>query len=510
MTAVRTSVSAVDTMASHFRKINQRLASLERASSSGGGGGGVPSDWTPYDARFVNVPGDAMNGPLTIGPVSPASNELLALKAPAATYAYVGFYQSVTRRGWVGAHFTNGDMYLSADTGLAIIQASAAGGSVDLRAIASDGVINMRAGSALQMTVSPTVVRIPTNVLELGVPSDFWASPGSQTALFFPSGSSGLGNICSNGSYRLGFYSNGYRTAAGWTNFNVAGLTGSAALEVDPQGLIIMRAQATAPSSAAGPAEVARVVPQALLIGKTGYNTWTTAPGHEFWQANGQYLTTMDTASVNIWCNHVGAADANAVGFIRFTRGGATLSNIVQATTVGITISNCTTTPPSHGPFKGNIIELADDGALDRVMLWRPVSYQWRYDDDGELDERAEPSGDVHHGFVAQELNEVAPHAVVPGRGTEDEHRAWRELAGRYIAANDAAAKWDQARELDPDADIGERPIVPDDPGDDPFAMWQINPDEMLADLAAAVQRLTRTVRAQAEDIAQLRAQLAA
>lgn len=34
-TGASTSVSAVDTMASHFRKIYQRLASLERASSSG-------------------------------------------------------------------------------------------------------------------------------------------------------------------------------------------------------------------------------------------------------------------------------------------------------------------------------------------------------------------------------------------------------------------------------------------------------------------------------------------
>lgn len=68
MTGVPNSVSSVSTLASHFRKINQRLASLERASSSGGGGGAI--DWTQgyttYDPRYINVGGDTMTGDLSV------------------------------------------------------------------------------------------------------------------------------------------------------------------------------------------------------------------------------------------------------------------------------------------------------------------------------------------------------------------------------------------------------------------------------------------------------------
>ena len=50
-------VTDVDTFASRIRDLTGRIATLERAAKSAGGGGGVPSDWTPYDDRYVNVTG---------------------------------------------------------------------------------------------------------------------------------------------------------------------------------------------------------------------------------------------------------------------------------------------------------------------------------------------------------------------------------------------------------------------------------------------------------------------
>jgi hypothetical protein len=226
MTGVPNSVRAVDTMAAHFRKINQRLASLERASTSGGGG--VPSDWTPYDTRFVNVPGDAMSGPLTIGPVSPAANELLALKAPAGAYAYMAWYQSVTRRGWVGAHPTLGDVWLVADVSDLILRSSV-------------GVVRLQGGAAADaLTIQSTKVAsmVP---FQSQVPADFWSANSAQ--IFFGT----IGHVGTDGSNRIGIYSNTYRNI-GNTSSNGGGFAGSAAVECDPTGYVLFRADTGIPA----------------------------------------------------------------------------------------------------------------------------------------------------------------------------------------------------------------------------------------------------------------------
>jgi hypothetical protein len=53
------SVSPVDEMAEHFKRITQRLASLERAVNTG-------LELVDLDARYVNVGGDTMSGALTV------------------------------------------------------------------------------------------------------------------------------------------------------------------------------------------------------------------------------------------------------------------------------------------------------------------------------------------------------------------------------------------------------------------------------------------------------------
>lgn len=572
MTGVPASVSSVNTMAQHFRKINQRLASLERSSSSGGGGGGggPPSDWTPYDDRFVNVPGDRMTGPLqllvpveglqiarsdgsnsphigwydstfatryayalatasdfrlvhatanvaimpgavktfdfapsvstglvpvAIGPLtSGLGGELLGLKSPVGTYAYIGFYQASTRRGWVGAHLTNGDMYLNADTGMAVISSTLS--SVEIRAIAAGGVINFRAGASNQMTIDSSIVSIPTNVLQLDMPSDFW-SP-STAYIGFPT----LGGIASNGSYRIGFYSNGYRNAAaGWTNYNVNGIVGSAALEVDPSGAILFRAQATAPSSNAGPAEQARINASAVLFGKTGYNTWQTVAGFEYWNSSICTMTT-DAVTAPLFLVHIGAADAANIHFTRYYRGSTLIGSVAQVATTGVAFNTT-----SHGPFKGDVRDVTDAEALDLLDALRPVRFRWKFDDNGDLHEDGTPSGDEQHGFIAQELYGVAPYAASLGHGTQAEHDAWLIEHERYTqlaTAHEAAVEQAIADGVDP-------PTPPDldDPGDDPFCPAQTDDSKLVNDLTAALQALKRIVLAQADDIAQLRAQLA-
>jgi hypothetical protein len=474
MTGVPNSVSPVDTMAAHFRKINQRLASLERASSSGGGGGTI--DWTQgfstYDPRYIEpaelaaqlglylpLTGGQLSGPLVIQP-SPGVAEVLALKSPAATYAYAAFYQGTVRRGWVGAHPTVGDFYVAADTGKIILSAP------------NDEVYS---SSRVQLD----------GVTQVNQPTDFWSL--SSTTFFCGT----LGAFCTNGSYRVGFYGNGWRSGTGWHDAASNGSHGSTAIELDPTGIIYLKAQPTAPTGSGGATIQVEIDGSAVQFHKTDGNV--DSSGLMFDVNDRLWLTT--PSGYNLLCVHIGAADANAQVFVDFRRpSNARIGSITQVSTTGVAFNTT-----SHGPFKGNVRDIDDDEAIDRVMRWRPVAFQWRTDDDG-LSEDAEPSGDVHHGFIAQEMHEVNPDAVTPGYGTWAEHVEWRELARAYGAASQLHADW---AAIDSD-ERGPEPFVPDDPGDDPFQGWQGDWSFNVPDLAAAVQALIRQNRALTARIAQL------
>ena len=450
-----------------------------------------PGVWTPVgvggisqvdaDSRFVNVDGDTMTGPLSISNAG-AYSELIALKSPAATYAYIGYYQNNVRKGWMGAHLTNGDIYVNADTNDLYCVATV--GNVNIRAPGAAATVNIRAGSADQVVISSTMVTIPTNIVAIQTPPNFW-SPASNHFFFGQ-----LGAITSNGSYRLGFYSNGYRGGPGgtgdWTNFNVNGIVGSAALELDPSGLIYLRAQASAPANSAGAAIVSTVEPLGQGWGRT-LAQYATVDGVDI-RGDGRIITTTDATTIYNQFIHFGAADAASAIWLSLRRGTTQIGSITQVATTGAAFNTT-----SHGPFKGNLVDLADDEALARVMLWRPVAYQWRTAD-GDYDERAEPSGPVCHGFVAQELHSVEPHAVAVGYGTPDEHREWVARQAEYdrvLGVYQAQVEHAVEHDLTP-------PPPPDiaHPGDDPFQPWGVDGSKLVPDLAAAVQVLIRQNRA--------------
>jgi hypothetical protein len=194
-----------------------------------------------------------------------------------------------------------------------------------------------------------------------------------------------------------------------------------------------------------------------FLHGKSVSNTWATTGGIEMWQADGQFFITNATATFNA-ITHISAADANGASYLRFYRTGTNImGNISQVSTTGVTYG-----ATSHGPFKGNIQDLDDDAALERLRAWRPVSYQWRLNAQGDFDERAEPTGPVEHGFIAQELYAIQPSAVAVGYGTEEAHRKWKAAGSE---------------------------------GASPFLPWMVDPAKLMADVVAATQAIDRRVQ---------------
>jgi hypothetical protein len=377
----------------------------------------VWSDGFPtYDPRYVNVAGDTMTNPLIIQPAAGTGSEYLALKGSAGLYAYIGFYESTVRKGWIGKH-TAGDMYVNADTNNLYLAASA--GDVHLRALGAS-MIHLRADTADQMTIDNSYVKIPTNILQLQLPGDFWSQGTGFIAV------PGLGNISTQGSNRVSICSNGYRTASGWANLGAGGNNGAAIVDVDPIGAVLFRCQTTTPSSNAGPPESARINQNAFLVGKTSYNTYTTTSGFEVWNADGQFFSTLTTSTFNAIV-HLSAADANGIGYLRFYRTGATiLGSINQVSTTGVVYN--TTSDKRLKEFTRNF---DDDEALDIIRAIAPVHYTWI----------GNPDTSEKIGFFAQDLFLVAPEAVTAGEGEpgDEDFVPWGvdygRLTPRIIAA---------------------------------------------------------------------------
>jgi hypothetical protein len=209
-----------------------------------------------------------------------------------------------------------------------------------------------------------------------------------------------------------------------------------------------------------------RMVPNGMLFGKNTINTMATVEGAEIWASSGQMFSTTTAVSSNQWLVHIGAADAANMAYTRYYRAGSViLGSVAQVSTTGV-VYNTT----SHGPWKDNVQDLDDDEALARVDRWRPVSFQWKFDENGVQSENGTPGGEVNHGFIAQELNEVQPSAVTPGYGDEADMPAW-------IARRDAA--------LAADKEFNEP---------EPFMPWGMSPGALVPDLVAAFQALTRKV----------------
>lgn len=233
-----------------------------------------------------------------------------------------------------------------------------------------------------------------------------------------------------------------------------------------------------------------------FLVGQTNNGQFLTDAGAQVRPAGNVMATTEAASTACFWGVHLvsSAADANGQRFLTFRRGSAAeIGTITQVNTTGVAYNTT-----SHGPWKGNVTDLDDDAAVERVESWRPVSYQWKFDADGNLSEDGDPGGEAEHGFIAQELHKVQPSAVTPGYGTQAEQKAWQERSDAHQAAVDARASeqadWDAAP---PDERAGDRPenLPPfDEP--DPFMPWQGDWAKLVPDLTAAVQSLIRRNRA--------------
>lgn len=192
-------------------------------------------------------------------------------------------------------------------------------------------------------------------------------------------------------------------------------------------------------------------------------------PIHSTWAFNGGSLSL----------SHIGGADTTGGMYVRFDRFTSLIGTITQASQSSVAFNST-----SHGPFKGDVTDLDDDEALARVASWRPVSFRWKFNSDGFLDEHGLAQGDVTHGFIAQELYEVQPSAVTPGTGNQEDYDAW--LVRKHDHEMQLAA-YDPESGSDPPEPFTEM---------NPFMPWMADNAKLVPDLTAAVQALIHKVRA--------------
>jgi hypothetical protein len=235
-----------------------------------------------------------------------------------------------------------------------------------------------------------------------------------------------------------------------------------------------------------------------FLVGKTAIDA--DANGLQY-QANFDRLWVSGVNGYNFAAVHLGAADANGQRFLECRRvGGVGIGSITQVNTTGVAFNTT-----SHGPFKGEVQDLDDDEAIARVELWRPVSFRWKFDETGTLSETGTPGGEVDHGFIAQELNEVQPSAVTPGEGTWAEHLEWQVAIAEKVAIDRNNIELNEAYEAalvaynNGEGELPELPelqSVPDVPIDSPFTPWVGDWSKLVPDLTAALQAVIRQNRA--------------
>jgi hypothetical protein len=500
------------------------------------------ADWSPFDARYVNVAGDTMIAPLTI---TGASSEKLKIATDvAAAYAYIGFYDELNaRHGWLGKLASAaGPMYYVSD------------GVLDLNLIAG-GTLNLQGGSLIQMTAGgvsgPSLdadsFNIPaTHYLDLGsttrqmiglyggsagggygigVQGSTWYARSGSTFSFHRGGvhdnaantpgGTGVENMRlgsvglyvagsadvlrlhgSGAASYIGFYCSSASIAAPPTRSGYIGFSSATALlinnEVASGYLYLDHGASGGMIIREGGVEQARFDSAGILnIGRTSNGAYYTDAGSDLRPA-GQTLMTASTVNSYPWLIRTGAALAAGQRFISFrtaTSGvGSEIGHINMATTT--TTAYSTT---SDKRFKANVRDIDDDDALARLKKWRPVAFQWKLDDDGQPSIDGEPRGEVHHGFLAQDLAKVQPHAVQPGHGTWKQLLAFRR---RHRAWQDREARRKRERPDDQPERFDEM---------DPFAPWGGDWSIMVPDLVAATQALVRRVEAQDDELRELR-----
>jgi hypothetical protein len=218
-----------------------------------------------------------------------------------------------------------------------------------------------------------------------------------------------------------------------------AGGTACGTVQATTADLIVSAAGATIGLWVAG-SERARLDASNLLVGKSAANA--AVAGVEI-GASGKIVHTLGVASVNQQSTHIGTADANAVSYCLFQRtGAATLGNITQVNTTGVAYGTT-----SDKRLKTLTRPVDPVEALDKVAAMAPVHFTWN--DAADAGEQV--------GFFAQDLEPVAPEAVVVGTGQPGD-------------------------------------VVDDQTGDGGFVPWTTDLSKLVPTLVAAIQGLTARI----------------
>jgi hypothetical protein len=507
------------------------------------------SDWAPIDAhndpRYVNVPGDTMTGGLTVA----ANGELFKLITTAVDqYGYIGFYdQAGTRHGWLGkGNAAPGPMYYVSDPGFDLNLIGGFGMNLNTGA----GFLNVSANGVAAMSLTSSALNLPnTHKLTLGaavrqmidlygtafgigvqssttymrsssdfsfhkvgVHSDAKNDPGAGgtelmrlangTGMYLLGSTDVMRLVSNNAASYIAYYlsatslasqpaRSGYIGFSSATNLlvNCEVAAGNLFLDCGAGGLLVFRD---------GGVENSRIEASGLQAWGRTSSTYTTEAGVDI-RPGGQVICTGDAVSTGSFFGiHLSLADAAGQAFAYWRRtGNVTIGTVAQVATTGVAYNTT-----SHGPFKGNVRRIDDDDAIERLMRWRPVAFQWKFDADGLQDEDGTPSGPVEHGFIAQELAKVNPDAVTLPRGTWREHVKWRKRFVKWQVAQKILDDWQVA---DPETRPKKRPVVPADPGMSPFEPAGGDWSRLVPDLSAAVQALVRRVERQDDELRELR-----
>jgi hypothetical protein len=345
-------------------------------------------DKASADSRFVNIDGDYMTGSLNLKvPATPLPLRFWVATGQTQVYMDALKIDGLTRIGYL-SFLESGDVRLQSDAGQLLMGAN--GNTLTLGA-------NGWLTTPSHLTVNGTITANPTTgvgVLAFGSPGVRVRRPGATGRPF------------------IDFYSDDGTTRQGV----IVGAVNQMEITADGTPIIMMT-----------PTEQARFSTTYFLIGKTASNL--NAAGFEMISDGGSVgslRSTMGSASVNYYANHVGAADANGVNFAQFLRGGTVIGSIVQSGTTG---TNFNTTSDKRA--KTFIRNVDDDDAMAWLHAFAPVHYEWN-------DHRSEGE---QIGFFAQDLYEVAPEAVTPGSESapgEEGYVPWStdvgKLAPRIVA----------------------------------------------------------------------------
>ena len=416
-----------------------------------------PPEWLDaFAVDTVKVTGDVMSGNLkVIAPSSPtltlgnSDDQIRMTRTASDVYAYHSYYWGVdangvggTRQGWIGL---------------------ASSGNISIIADFED--VFLQAGPS-------KTVRSTDKFYATGQ-SRFYHSTGPQVSLL------GTGDYA-----HLAFFGGGSNVDTPGTRDAWIGRAGSTVfwMKTDSGQIAIGTGTATPIDFYNNDAYSGRFDASGnFLVNKTVLDSTTT--GASLSAGGRLYVTVLAVNHYNIVSNIPAAGDNDIHCHFRRSDVGVGSINMTAALTGVDYTTSC------DRDMKDEIEDIGDDEAMDFVESWRPRKFRWRYDKDGEPSPHGRPGGDVIHSFVAQEMFEVAPRTVTPGRGKWEDHLKWRQ---RKEAARKARETGDEVEEFD--ETVG------------PYEPWSMDFSKLVPDLAAAVRGLIRSYR---RDIAELREEVA-